>query len=101
MSEQFERGCAVEALNPMTPIQLILTIFLLGLLVTWMVTFFVLAIRPEAIKRPTVSIQETQNEYASHLSYASTLAPEAIATSSEHAPAMMQMITVPPTRAHS
>ena len=93
----------MEALNPMTPIQLLLTIVLLTLLITWMVTFLVLALRPEKTKHVNISLQEAKNE---QVSYTTTLATGSnTATTYNHAtlaPAMMQQLeTVPPTHTRS
>ena len=93
----------MEALNPMTPIQLFLTITLLTLLIIWMVTCLVLAVRPEKAKRPRISIQEAQNE---QVSYTSMQATGSHVTTTHNptspVPAMQQqMVTVPPTHARS
>ncbi len=82
----------MEALNPMTPIQLLLTVTLLTLLITWMVTFLVLALRPEKTKHPKISIQEAKND---HVSYTAT-------THNPTSPTLamqQQLETVPPTHA--
>lgn len=94
----------MDAPNPMTPIQLILIIILLGLLITWMITFLVLALRPVATKRAIISAQDLEDEQISYTSTATPVPPLHNPHSSQNpapAPVMMHMVAVPPTHSHS